>query len=1082
DENNFFTIPAGTVVPANGYLVLVQNVTAFQSIYPAVSNVVGPWSFGLGGGGEYVALLTDERCLVDILRYNDAPPWDPNAEGNGLTLSLMSPDRDNELAGSWIANGPTPGAPNNIPDPCVGINADILISEIYYNSPPNIDAGNWLELYNNSAVSQDISSWEIHADDTSFVLPSINIAANSYLVLVEDSNAFSSFYPSVNNYIGNMGFGLENGRDQLLLYSQSRCLIDSVEYAGKAPWDPEADGFGPSLSLKDPATDNAQPESWQASWGSGTPGQAHGASVCNSLEQVIINEIHYHSPDDANAGDWVELYNPTANPIDISNWTLRGDKDRFYLPNTTTLSAHSFLVLVEDSAKFEAIHGGVSNYIGETGFGLDNGGESLALFDNRYCFVDSLTFADEIPWPLAADGQGASMALLDPALDNALGENWYAETGGTPGRNNEYDCGPGGENVNRRVWLYADEYGGPLTDNSSLSNWTDLSGFGNDASQSDPADQPHYFGDEINGHGVVRFDGSQDWLKINGAVSTLTDSFSLFVVFRPQADTDDGYYLSTHNGGANRIKFGHRIAGQLIYDDDDPSMSNDVYFDQSTIVSMNLVPNSSINSYINGQPALGLNSFGSTGADRASIGQEYDGQGNDNQTSNHWKGDLAEMILFRSNLASEERHQIESYLAIKYGLTIPVSSHQYYTQHGHPHALVSLGMDVFQCLDQRESKSEVDGSVLTLSEMNDLDHLEFLTLGHDGGSVAEGDAMNDGPEGILQRMNRSWRVSKIGQPGTLTLDVDLAGQGWDLSDEKEWVLLIDDDGNWQDASVLATAQQISDEIVRFTEVALNDGDWVSIGRRRYLQLNASVMLQGPFDVGSGLMKDDLRQQNLIPLLNPYQGTDSMDKDVLAFSGSGAVVDWILVELRSAMDSSQVLTSYPLLLRRDGQIIGRDGMSSPILFPVPEGNTFFVSLKHRNHLGIMTESAVEVHNHQIDLDFANGNQATWGTHSMANLSGSQWGLWAGDANGDGQITFQSSDPSEVFLRVLLAPGNLSFARNFVWTAYDAADVNMDGKVIFQGQGADVSSVFLSILLYPQNSGFQRNYIISSQLPD
>ena len=106
------------------------------------------------------------------------------------------------------------------------------------------------------------------------------------------------------------------------------------------------------------------------------------------------------------------------------------------------------------------------------------------------------------------------------------------------------------------------------TDGSLIPLWLDESGLGAHASQTDANKLPQYRVSEINGHGVLRFDGADDWYKINQLASTLSDHATILAIFRPRSQAGDGYYLSSHFGGSNRIKFGHRSNGELIYDDD----------------------------------------------------------------------------------------------------------------------------------------------------------------------------------------------------------------------------------------------------------------------------------------------------------------------------------------------------------------------------------------------------------------------------------------------------------------------------------------------------------------------------------
>src|SRR5207248_4173013 len=70
--------------------------------------------------------------------------------------------------------------------------------------------------------------------------------------------------------------------------------------------------------------------------------------------------------------------------------------------------------------------------------GLDNGGETLTLIKPGATpaqdqIIDQVTYDNDLPWPAAADGGGASLQLIDPAQDNNRVANWAAvATNGPP--------------------------------------------------------------------------------------------------------------------------------------------------------------------------------------------------------------------------------------------------------------------------------------------------------------------------------------------------------------------------------------------------------------------------------------------------------------------------------------------------------------------------------------------------------------------------------------------------------------------------------------------------------------------------
>ena len=116
DEGSAFVIPVGTTIPANGYLVLARDLSAFSAQFPTVTNVIGDLGFGLAGGGERVELIS-LGGLHDFVEYDDSAPWPSGPDGGGTTLELIDAGTDNAIAGSWAESnvlGGTPGEKNSV--------------------------------------------------------------------------------------------------------------------------------------------------------------------------------------------------------------------------------------------------------------------------------------------------------------------------------------------------------------------------------------------------------------------------------------------------------------------------------------------------------------------------------------------------------------------------------------------------------------------------------------------------------------------------------------------------------------------------------------------------------------------------------------------------------------------------------------------------------------------------------------------------------------------------------------------------------------------------------------------------------
>ena len=162
-------------------------------------------------------------------------------------------------------------------------------------------------------------------------------------------------------------------------------------------------------------------------------------------DSVVVNEIMQNpsAVSDGN-GEWFELFNTTADDIDIDLWTVNDNGSNVFVINNDApliVPAGGFLVLGNNAD--EGSNGGVSVDYEYSGFFLANGDDEIVLLDG------SLAEVDRVEWdggPDFPDPTGASMALIDTALDNNAGANWCTAASpfgvgdsGTPGQVN--DCG-----------------------------------------------------------------------------------------------------------------------------------------------------------------------------------------------------------------------------------------------------------------------------------------------------------------------------------------------------------------------------------------------------------------------------------------------------------------------------------------------------------------------------------------------------------------------------------------------------------------------------------------------------------------
>ena len=116
---------------------------------------------------------------------------------------------------------------------------------------------------------------------------------------------------------------------------------------------------------------------------------------------LVINEINYKSSDNFNPGDWVELYNPNQDDIDISGWILKdsNDSNEFIFPNGTSIDGDDYLVIVRNAENFTEFYPEISSFIGEFDFGLSASGDAVRLFDMDNILQDEVYYESSSPWP-----------------------------------------------------------------------------------------------------------------------------------------------------------------------------------------------------------------------------------------------------------------------------------------------------------------------------------------------------------------------------------------------------------------------------------------------------------------------------------------------------------------------------------------------------------------------------------------------------------------------------------------------------------------------------------------------------------
>jgi hypothetical protein len=267
-------------------------------------------------------------------------------------------------------------------------------------------------------------------------------------------------------------------------------------------------------------------------------------------------------------------------------------------------------------------------------------------------------------------------------------------------------------------------------------------------------------------------------------------------------------------------------------------------------------------------------------------------------------------------------------------------------------------------------------------------------------------------------------------------------------------------------------------------------------------LKAKVFLQGAFENElDDLMHDKLRALNYIPLKEPYSSIKSFSGDllfksknnsgststkaaILSRTGENAIVDWVFLELRDKNDPTKVKASKAALLQRNGAIIDVDGANAVRFDVVPD--SYYVSIRHRNHLGVMTAEVIDLRGELEVLDFSNPSTKLYGENAVNEVNGRNL-LWGGNTDSNEYLIFQGGgvgfpDSDFIFFEIFRDKKNIRQGYNHIKKGYSSSDVNMDGEVRYQGVQNDRGGIlFFNIFAHPKNKEFYTNFFIKEQIP-
>jgi len=169
-----------------------------------------------------------------------------------------------------------------------------------------------------------------------------------------------------------------------------------------------------------------------------------------------------------------------------------------------------------------------------------------------------------------------------------------------------------------------------------------------------------------------------------------------------------------------------------------------------------------------------------------------------------------------------------------------------------------------------------------------------------------------------------------------------------------------------------------------------------------VKAKVKVFLQGPY-LGNGLMSTTLKQYNLIPTEQPfnqppwnYNGSECADEL------PANMVDWVLLELRDAANFDNIVDQKAALLLNNGNIVDK-GKDAVRFYNIPANESFYIVVRHRNHLAQMSAVTVPLPNMNPYTFNASASYVMGGDTQSVVMPDGNLAMIAGDFNADGVVS-------------------------------------------------------------------------------
>ncbi|MBC7849918.1 MAG: T9SS type A sorting domain-containing protein, partial [Chitinophagaceae bacterium] len=374
------------------------------------------------------------------------------------------------------------------------------------------------------------------------------------------------------------------------------------------------------------------------------------------------------------------------------------------------------------------------------------------------------------------------------------------------------------------LWLKANDGTTTINNNQKVSGWQDRSANGFSPEEPISANQPQFKDgtNSFNFNSYLNFDAANRLLSPNSPWTAAENNADIFIVGRPTNTTAGNNKLigfsrnasdfgSTNAGDFPAISY--TSTGQLSLD------SGSVNLVTGSGTHLNKIALHQINYTQGVAPVINVYADGTlegTSTLARNFGRWTMQLGDISPGNDLSDFDLAEVILFPTNLTTVQRNQTETYLNIKYGLT---SSHDYVAgtgsavwsitgNPGYSNSIFGIGREDCQALHTKQSKSSNTNALITIgitgisadnvSNLNLLTNAVYSIMGDNGAALTL--QTSEVPASCYQRIGREWKVRETGTVGSLLMRVPASTSSATVklpaASNGKMYLLIDSDGDF----------------------------------------------------------------------------------------------------------------------------------------------------------------------------------------------------------------------------------------------------------------------------------------------